>query len=44
MMMQFQNRTEAGQHLANRLTKYANRPDGLVLALPRGGVTFAYDT
>lgn len=41
MMMQFQNRTEAGQLLADRLMKYAHRPDVLVLALPRGGVPVA---
>lgn len=43
MMMQFQNRVEAGQMLAKRLTKYANRPDVLVLALPRGGVPVGYE-
>jgi len=39
----FQDRTDAGQELAARLTKYANRPDVLVLALPRGGVPVAYE-
>ena len=43
MMMQFRNRVEAGQQLAKRLTKYANRPDVLVLALPRGGVPVGYE-
>jgi putative phosphoribosyl transferase len=43
MMMQFRNRSEAGQQLAKRLMKYANRPDVLVLALPRGGVPVAYE-
>ena len=43
MMMQFRNRLEAGQQLAKRLTKYANRPDVLVLALPRGGVPVGYE-
>jgi len=43
MMMQFPNRTKAGQQLAKRLTKYANRPDVLVLALPRGGVPVGYE-
>ncbi|MBI3849920.1 MAG: phosphoribosyltransferase [Verrucomicrobia bacterium] len=38
MHMQFRDRIEAGQLLAKKLTKYANRPDVLVLALPRGGV------
>jgi putative phosphoribosyl transferase len=39
----FRDRTEAGQLLASRLTAYANRPDVLVLALPRGGVPVAYE-
>jgi putative phosphoribosyl transferase len=37
----FRNRTEAGQALALALIGYANRPDVLVLALPRGGVPVA---
>ena len=41
--MLFRDRTEAGQVLANRLVPYANRPDVLVLALPRGGVPVAYE-
>lgn len=40
--MRFRNRTEAGQRLANKLTAYANRPDVLVLGLPRGGVPVAF--
>jgi len=36
--MTFQNRSEAGARLAEKLAKYAGRPDTLVLALPRGGV------
>jgi predicted phosphoribosyltransferase len=43
MMMQFRNRVEAGQQLAKRLLRYANRPDVLVLALPRGGVPVGYE-
>jgi predicted phosphoribosyltransferase len=43
MMMQFRNRAEAGQLLAKRLVKYANRSDVLVLALPRGGVPVGYE-
>jgi predicted phosphoribosyltransferase len=43
MMMRFRNRVEAGQQLAKRLAKYANRPDVLVLALPRGGVPVGYE-
>ena len=34
----FRNRHEAGRLLAEKLTAYVNRPDVLVLALPRGGV------
>ena len=41
MWRQFRDRTEAGQQLAARLARYANRPDVLVLALPRGGVPVA---
>jgi putative phosphoribosyl transferase len=39
--MRFRNRTEAGRLLAAELMKYANRPDVIVLALPRGGVPVA---
>jgi len=39
----FLDRTEAGRLLATKLTKYANRPDVIVLALPRGGVPVAYE-
>ncbi len=39
----FQNRTEAGRLLAKELKAYANRPDVLVLALPRGGVPVAFE-
>lgn len=41
--MQFKDRTEAGQMLAHQLSAYANRRDVLVLALPRGGVSVAYE-
>ncbi len=37
----FENRTEAGRLLAAKLTDYTNRPDVIVLALPRGGVPVA---
>ena len=37
----FRDRLEAGRVLAALLTTYANRPDVLVLALPRGGVPVA---
>lgn len=41
--MLFRDRTEAGRVLAGKLMRYANRPDVLVLALPRGGVPVAYE-
>ncbi len=43
MKLPFRNRREAGRLLAARLDAYANRPDVLVLALPRGGVPVAYE-
>jgi putative phosphoribosyl transferase len=42
-MLKFRNRTEAGQRLAAELDQYANRPDALVLALPRGGVPVGFE-
>src|ERR1700738_3523807 len=39
----FRDRREAGRLLAAKLSGYANRPDVLVLALPRGGVPVAYE-
>jgi predicted phosphoribosyltransferase len=39
----FQDRTEAGKVLAAQLQHYAQRPDVIVLALPRGGVPIAYE-
>ena len=36
------DRRDAGRLLAEKLAAYANRPDALVLALPRGGVPVAY--
>ena len=39
----FRDRTEAGRLLAQKLRKYANRDDVVVLALPRGGVPVAYE-
>lgn len=41
--MIFKNRKAAGQLLAGQLAAYANCPDVLVLALPRGGVPVAYE-
>lgn len=39
----FADRTHAGQLLAGALRKYADRPDVIVLGLPRGGVPVAYE-
>jgi predicted phosphoribosyltransferase len=39
----FQNRRQAGRLLAAKLARYANRPDVIVLALPRGGVPVGYE-
>ena len=39
----FRDRREAGRVLADKLAPYANRPDVVVLALPRGGVPVAYE-
>jgi predicted phosphoribosyltransferase len=39
----FRDRSEAGRLLAARLAQYADRPDVLVLALPRGGVPVGYE-
>jgi putative phosphoribosyl transferase len=41
--MLFKDRRGAGQQLAEKLAAYANRPDVLVLALPRGGVPVAFE-
>ena len=41
--MPFLNRSEAGQQLAAQLMEYANRPDVLILALPRGGVPVGFE-
>jgi len=43
MVSRFHDRREAGRLLAEKLTAYADRPDVLVLALPRGGVPVAYE-
>ena len=42
-MKRFHNREEAGRLLALRLGHYANRPDVIILALPRGGVPVGYE-
>lgn len=39
--MIFSDRKEAGRRLAEKLTRYANRPDVVVLGIPRGGVPVA---
>jgi predicted phosphoribosyltransferase len=39
----FRNRTDAGRQLAEKLAAYANQPDVLVLALPRGGVPVGFE-
>jgi len=39
----FRDRTDAGEALAERLSRYANRDDVVVLALPRGGVPVAFE-
>ena len=43
MIFRFQNRSEAGRLLANKLKHYEGRSDVVVLALPRGGVPVAYE-
>ena len=42
-MRAFSNRAEAGQLLAEKLLRYANRADVIVLGLPRGGVPVAFE-
>jgi putative phosphoribosyl transferase len=39
----FRDRHDAGRRLAEHLRAYANRPDVIVLALPRGGVPVGYE-
>ena len=39
----FQDRTDAGRQLAEKLLSYAGRDDVIVLALPRGGVPVAFE-
>jgi predicted phosphoribosyltransferase len=39
----FPNRADAGRFLAEKLARYANRDDVIVLGLPRGGVPVAYE-
>jgi putative phosphoribosyl transferase len=42
-MAQFRDRRDAGRKLAQELLHYVDRPDVIVLALPRGGVPVAYE-
>jgi len=39
----FQDRSDAGKKLADKLTIYANNPNAIVLGLPRGGIPVAYE-
>ena len=39
----FKDRAEGGRFLAQKLLQYANDPNVVVLALPRGGVPVAYE-
>ena len=41
--MLFKDRFDAGRLLASKLRSFANRPDTVVLALPRGGVPVGYE-
>lgn len=41
MNARFHDRTEAGELLADKLESYVDKPDLIVLALPRGGVPVA---
>jgi putative phosphoribosyl transferase len=41
--MRFVDRLDAGRVLASRLSAYADRPDIIVLALPRGGVPVGFE-
>src|SRR5579862_8942474 len=43
MPAQFLDRYDAGRQLASRLSEYADQPNTIVLALPRGGVPVAYE-
>ncbi len=42
-MQLFRDRYHAGQVLAQHLTEYADRPEVIVLALPRGGVPVGFE-
>jgi putative phosphoribosyl transferase len=42
-MFRFKDRVHAGQYLADKLLRFANAPDAIVLGLPRGGVVVAFE-
>lgn len=42
-MLPLADRATAGRKLAHKLSRYANRDDVIVIALPRGGVPVAYE-
>ena len=41
--MIYKNRSDAGRQLAERLSHYRDKADAIVLGLPRGGVTTAFE-
>jgi putative phosphoribosyl transferase len=41
--MVFEDRADAGRQLARQLGRYAHRPDVVVLGVPRGGVSVAFE-
>jgi len=41
--MIFKDRADAGRQLAKKLKDYQNKPDTIVVALPRGGVVLGYE-
>lgn len=43
MDLPFRDRTEAGRLLGQALGAYAGRPNGIVLAIPRGGVPVGFE-
>jgi putative phosphoribosyl transferase len=43
LINRFRDRSEGGQFLASKLESYSDRPDVIVLALPRGGVPVGFE-